>query len=218
MTGTNSELSTPPRKPGSQDQLLWLGRLTDQDQRARILACAQAEFSEHGYRNANMKAIATSTGVGKTTIYKYFPSKEELFLAVVRENLNHIHELALAGLVGGGTPWERLENSARSVLFFVEENKALLRVVFQETGEFDGGIQKQYIETIGANMPVGEAFIRSFQDEGAFRKQPAHQVVSLLLNLLIGTTYAWSLRGEGSLVEKGMTYLEVLKQGFVQED
>lgn len=165
-----------------------------------------------------MKTIATSTGVGKTTIYKFFSSKQELFLAVVRENLNHIHELALAGLVGGGAPWERLENSARSVLSFVEENRDLLRVIFQEAGEFNGGVQKQYIETIGANMPVGEAFIRSFQDEGAFRKQPAHQVVSLLLNLLIGTVYAWSLRGEGSLVEKGMIYLEMLKQGFLQEE
>lgn len=197
---------------------MWLGHLVGMDQRARILACAQAEFSKHGYRNAKMKTIATRTGVGKTTIYKYFSSKEELFLAVVRENLNHIHELALAGLVGSGTPWERLENSSRSVLSFVEENRDLLRVVFQETGEFNGGIQKQYIETIGANMPVGEAFIRSFQDDGAFRGQPARQVVGLLLNLLIGTAYAWSLRGEGSLVEKGMTYLGMLKQGFLKGD
>lgn len=82
--------------------------------------------------------------------------------------------------------------------------------------EFNGGIQKQYIETIGTNMPVGEAFIRSFQDEGAFRKEAAHQVVGLLLNLLIGTAYAWSLQEEGSLVEKGMAYLEMLKQGFLK--
>lgn len=165
-----------------------------------------------------MKAIATRTGVGKTTIYKYFSSKEELFLAVVHENLGHIHELALAGLVSGGPPWERLETSARSVLSFVEENRNLLRVMFQETGEFDGGIQKQFIETIGVNMPIGEAFIQSFQNEGTFRKQPAHEVVGLLLNLLIGTTYAWSLRGEGSLVTIGMAYLEMLKQGFLQQE
>lgn len=217
MTSTNSEILAPPGGRRSRDQLLWLGRPVGNDQRARVLACAQAEFSAHGYRNANMKAIATRTGVGKTTIYKYFSSKEELFLAVVRENLGHLHELALAGLVGGGAPWERLENSARSVLSFVEENRALLRVIFQEASEFNGGIQRQYIETIGSNMPVGEAFIRSFQDEGAFREEAAHHVVGLLLNLLIGTAYAWSLQEEGSLVEKGMTYLEMLKQGFLKE-
>jgi AcrR family transcriptional regulator len=202
----------------SQDDLSWLGRPVGEDQRAKILACAQAEFSEQGYRNAKMKAIATHTGVGKTTIYKYFSSKEELFLAVVRENLNHIHELALAGLVSGGPPWERLETSARSILAYVEENRNILRVMFQETGEFDGGIQKQFIETIGVNMPIGEAFIQSFQNEGTFRKQPAHEVIGLLLNLLIGTTYAWSLHGEGSLVERGMAYLEMLKQGFLKND
>lgn len=216
MSSSTSEIAPPRKRP--QDGLSWLGRPVGEDQRARILACAQTEFSKQGYRNAKMKAIATQTGVGKTTVYKYFSSKEELFLAVVRENLNHIHELALAGLVSGGAPWERLETSARSVLSFIEDNRDLLRVMFQETGEFDGGIQKQFIETIGANMPIGEAFIQSFQNEGAFRKQPAHEVVGLLLNLLIGTTYSWSLHGEGSLVEKGMAYLEMLKQGFLQEE
>lgn len=218
MTDINQEMAVTPNDEDTQSGPVWLGRYVGEDQRARILSCAQSEFSEHGFSNAKMKAIATQSGVGKTTIYKYFSSKDELFLAVVRENLNHIHELALAGLVGGGTPWERLENSSRSVLSFVEENRALLRVIFQEAGEFDGGIQKQYIETIGANMPIGESFIRSFQDEGAFRKQPARQVVGLLLNLLIGTAYSWSLRGEGSLVEKGMAYLEMLKQGFLKDE
>ena len=202
----------------TQDEPRWLGRVIGKDQRALILACAQSVFSEHGYRSASMKEIAWRAGVGKTTIYNHFASKEELFLAIVRENLNHIHELSLAGLLGPGTAWQKLENSARSVLSFVEDNAALLRVIFQEAGEFNGGIQKQFFETIGVNIPLGESFIRAFQEDGTLRKQPAEQIVRLLLDLLIGTTYAWSLSGEGSLVDKGMAYLDMLKQGFLEKD
>jgi AcrR family transcriptional regulator len=218
MKNGAADASSGPDGDMTQDELRWLGRPIGQDQRALILACAQSVFSEQGYRNASMKEIAWRAGVGKTTIYNHFASKEELFLAIVRENLNHIHELSRAGLTGPGTAWQKIENSARSVLSFVEENAALLRVIFQETGEFDGGIQKQFFDTIGVNIPLGESFIRSFQEDGALRKQPAERVVRLLLDLLIGATYAWSLRGEGSLVDKGMAYLDMLKQGFLEKD
>src|SRR5215471_4477098 len=58
---------------------------TKQATRARLLAAAAEEFSRAGLERANIDAISLAAGCGKGTIYNYFPSKEELFLAVVEE-------------------------------------------------------------------------------------------------------------------------------------
>src|SRR6266516_6288207 len=58
---------------------------TRQTTRARLLAAAAQEFGRAGFERANVDAISLAAGYAKGTIYNYFPSKEELFLAVVEE-------------------------------------------------------------------------------------------------------------------------------------
>ena len=67
----------------------------DDPRRARILACAQEVFANEGFRSAEVKTIAVQAGVGKATIYKFFPSKDALLLTIVEENLNTIRDIVL---------------------------------------------------------------------------------------------------------------------------
>jgi len=48
----------------------------------RILDAAANLFSTVGYAETDMKAISTDLGISVGTLYNYFPSKPELFLAV----------------------------------------------------------------------------------------------------------------------------------------
>lgn len=50
--------------------------------RAAIAHAACVEFGTHGYERANIDAIAKRAGIGKSTIYEYYPSKEALLGAV----------------------------------------------------------------------------------------------------------------------------------------
>jgi AcrR family transcriptional regulator len=54
--------------------------------RQSILAIARDVFLAEGYAAASMSAIAAKVGGSKGTLYNYFPSKEALFAAVVREH------------------------------------------------------------------------------------------------------------------------------------
>jgi AcrR family transcriptional regulator len=66
---------------------------TDAKRRA-ILEAAGAVFREHGLAGAGMSAVATRVGGSKATLYRYFPSKEELFLAVMLGDvLDHAREV-----------------------------------------------------------------------------------------------------------------------------
>jgi AcrR family transcriptional regulator len=63
----------------------------------QILDAALSVFAEHGIDAAKLEEIAARAGVSKGTIYLYFPSKEELFRAVIRQKIGPL--IANADLV-----------------------------------------------------------------------------------------------------------------------
>ena len=52
-----------------------------ENRRSEILKAACIEFSENGYESAKMEQIAKRAGIGKSTVYEYFSSKNELLIA-----------------------------------------------------------------------------------------------------------------------------------------
>jgi AcrR family transcriptional regulator len=58
-------------------------RTKTEERRQRILDVAIGVFRDVGYEKASMAEIASQVGGSKATLYNYFPSKAELFLAVM---------------------------------------------------------------------------------------------------------------------------------------
>ncbi|MCT4631636.1 MAG: TetR/AcrR family transcriptional regulator [Firmicutes bacterium] len=57
-----------------------------QENENRILEVSRIVFKEKGFKDAQMKDIAERAGLGTSTLYGYFPSKLELFIATFFEN------------------------------------------------------------------------------------------------------------------------------------
>ncbi|PZQ50158.1 MAG: TetR family transcriptional regulator [Rhodovulum sulfidophilum] len=55
--------------------------------RSVILAAAMAEFLEQGFAATTMTRVAERAGLAKGTPYRYFPTKEALFLDLMRESV-----------------------------------------------------------------------------------------------------------------------------------
>jgi AcrR family transcriptional regulator len=53
-----------------------------QNKKSRIIEAAARVFANRGYNSTLIAEIAAEAGIGKGTIYEYFPSKEDLFFAV----------------------------------------------------------------------------------------------------------------------------------------
>ena len=60
-----------------------LPRTSPIDRRDHIIAVAAPVFAEDGYGASSMSSIAARLGGSKATLYKYFPSKQHLFEAVM---------------------------------------------------------------------------------------------------------------------------------------
>ena len=73
-------------------------------------------FQRLGYDGASLAELSRGTGLGKSSLYHYFPNgKEEMALAVLQRVQAWIEENAIAPLQGQGPPKERLERMLRAL-------------------------------------------------------------------------------------------------------
>lgn len=61
-----------------------------QKKKERLMEKAEELFMKCGYNRVSMDQIAAEAGISKMTIYKYYPSKDELFIAVM-EQMSDFH-------------------------------------------------------------------------------------------------------------------------------
>lgn len=71
-------------------------RLTAEQRRERILEAARQVFLESGFAGARTRRIAEEAGITEALLYRYFPSKADIFRAAVHEPLEQFTEHLLA--------------------------------------------------------------------------------------------------------------------------
>ena len=171
------------------------------ERRNRILQAARDIFAREGFRDAEVKTIAKQAGVGKATIYKHFESKDDILLKIVEENFHALRNIAIQNLVGGGHPFDRLEKTCLAMAKFLSSNKAFSKVLIKEAGEFMPEIQKLHATVVEANAQFADAFFDVLKDQQIIPDIPNQTLLELLMNLTIGTVYAWTLNDERDLEE-----------------
>lgn len=73
-------------------------RVKTEEKRQEILNIANDLFLESGFDGISMSDIATKVGGSKATLYGYFSSKEEIFVAVMMANARKLAEKAFSAL------------------------------------------------------------------------------------------------------------------------
>ncbi len=91
--------------------------------REHLLRAAAAVFSVDGGQ-ASLAAVARHAGLGIGTLYRHFPTREALFEAVYRREVEQLTEFA-EQLVAGAAPVEALRRWLRSNVDFVATKKGM---------------------------------------------------------------------------------------------
>jgi AcrR family transcriptional regulator len=153
-----------------------------------LLDAALALFVEKGFAATRTDEVAQHAGVSKGTLYLYYPSKEELFKAVVRHNITSIiaegEELA-GGFEGSSSAllatlmriwWQRVGNTNAA---------GIHKIVLAEVRNFPELAQFYTDEVI---IPADRLFSGCVQrgiNSGEFRPMPVHEVAHALIAPLI---------------------------------
>lgn len=100
--------------------------------RHEIFNAAVKLFVEKGFNETSMRAIADATGVGKSTLYDYFPSKDEMLIAFVVDEVGHMTTAAGEILAQDLSAGEKYRRILRKHMEHVLENKPLyMRLTFE---------------------------------------------------------------------------------------
>jgi AcrR family transcriptional regulator len=108
------------------------------ERRSAIVDIAHAAFLADGYAATSMSTIAAKVGGSKATLYNYFSSKEELFIAVVSKKCEQMQTLLYDAQVESGDFRSALQNFGERFIALVlqEESVATYRMVMAECGRF----------------------------------------------------------------------------------
>lgn len=107
------QAASPPRKPRAD-------ALRNRD---KVLEAARAVFSEGG-TGAGLEAVARRAEVGIGTLYRHFPTREALYEAVYRREVEQLTELARR-LAAEGPPLAALRRWMRALVEFVATKKGM---------------------------------------------------------------------------------------------
>lgn len=113
--------------------------------RERILVEACALFVQHGYDGISMREIAEASSLSKAGIYYHFKDKEDLFLALMTDNLERVGHLVIEVRQNGGSKREQIENFARGLFDHLNsQQRAVIRLANQEMGKLSPEIREEF--------------------------------------------------------------------------
>lgn len=150
----------------------------------RILAAAEEVFNRYGFEGARMDQIAEKAGVRKANIYYYFPSKEELYRALVTRTLGDVISEVRDFLSGPRhpEPWTQLNNFLDVLFRLADRYRGLIGLAFGEllhppSQEHGGSAFLPLLEQV---ENIGKKMISDGIKSGAFRNEdPGHLLLSM---------------------------------------
>jgi AcrR family transcriptional regulator len=204
---------TPVKKPRRPvDEALCARR------REQILGTAAKLFAEHGYADADTQLLAEKLGVGKGTIYRYFPSKQDVFLAAADRAMHMLHEQVDSSVKDIVDPLDRIATAIRSYLAFFAEHPEFVELLMQERAQFKDRKKPTYFQHREARVEQWRALYRGLIAEGRVREMPVERITDVMSNLVYGTMFTNYFTGQHKPFEaQAQDILDVVFHGILTE-
>ncbi|MFI6957883.1 TetR/AcrR family transcriptional regulator [Nocardia sp. NPDC050408] len=107
----------------------------------QIVASAGEVFATRGYHGTSMDQLARRSGISKPTLYQYFPSKLELYLAVLQQHLDRLVSTVHDALHSTDDNHGRLSAAVHAYFDFVDDDPAGFRLVFESEVPTEPSVQ-----------------------------------------------------------------------------
>lgn len=132
-----------------------------------ILQMAEAVLMEKGYYETSIDEIASRVGIAKGTVYLHFPSKEDLVVAILKRDIQHLLEKIDEAACAEATIHDKVEAILRCVYgkLFIKQMQLLYGVYnsteakrhWKEHGETLGELWGQLAAKMSSLLEQGKA-------------------------------------------------------------
>jgi AcrR family transcriptional regulator len=185
---------------------------TDPATRERLVAAARRRFESFGYRRTGIAEIARDAGLAAGTVYRYFASKEDVFLEVMRRVNAEWLAAGRAALAGPGTAPERLRRLGAASVAFGRDNALLIALLRRDTELLFAPLTEQlHDDFVRANVAMIAEVVRDGVAEGTCRPVDPERAAFILFfagNLL-------SVQGYHPYAELLPLFEEIIYQGLL---
>lgn len=147
-----------------------------------LLDAAAAVFVRSGVE-APVRDIAAEAGVGMGTIYRHFPTRADLIIAVYRHQVEACAEAGPALLASSPTPYAALEQWINLFVDFLVTKHGLAAVLQSDSSGFDT-LHTYFLDRL---LPVGTQLLDAAAESGEIRTDvEAYALMRGVGNLCIG--------------------------------
>jgi AcrR family transcriptional regulator len=172
----------------------------------QILTCAKRVFAERGFHAANVSHLCAAAGIGRGTLYQYFPNKRAVLTAILGETLDRAKALMerQEREAPPPVPPEKITRSAaiefsarqlRELLDVVFADEDTLRIVLREAVGLDVGVETILAGIDEAAIAIVERSLIAAQRSGLIRPLDARAVATLVVGGIEKLALA-ALRGD----------------------
>ncbi len=195
--------------------------------REEILQAAERLFSKNGFFKTGMAEIAEAAQFAMGTVYRFFKSKEDIYISLVEDKVDELLERLQAATKDQSSAGDKLRAVIRVKLAFADQNRDFFRIYVSEWSGFEWTVKSAFGEGVWkrylAQIDLVANLIKEGMKRGEFRKVNAKDTSLALHGMLNSTIYVWILQAspKESLVEKGdwlgTLFLDGLGNGSLKE-
>jgi TetR/AcrR family transcriptional regulator len=186
------------------------------EKQAIILNAARKRFAYYGFSKVTMDEIAADVGMGKASLYYYFPTKEKLFEEVVKQEKNQFFNDTRAMIEEKISPCEMLRRYAiRRIEHF--RNLANLRALgFQQHGEMKTSFSELYKEFQQQEVKTLQQILQIGKKNGEFAIVNPQQSAEAIMQMLYGPRSWFLHKLERNLDDETFNLLEQATKEIVE--
>jgi AcrR family transcriptional regulator len=189
-----------------------------QARKEEILRTATELFAEQGFSDAVTQALAERLQLGKGTIYKYFPSKRELFLAAADRVMRKMQEQILARIAGVEDGLEQVARGIVAFLTFFAAHPEYVELLIQERAQFKDRKRPTYFEHREVNVQRWRRLYAQLIADGRVRDIPVERITDVVGNLIYGTMFTNFFAGQVKPVEQqAQEILDIVFHGILTD-
>ena len=177
-----------------------------EEKRRRILAAAIGEFANKGFDNANINVIASKAGVSVGSLYKYFNTKQDLFLTAVHHGISILEETLGPLSQADMDVRDKLELIIRTVQTTSRQLEDLIKLYNEMTSENNAELVRlisQDMETVSA--AVYTQVIAQAQQEGLTRRDVDPRMFAFCL---ITSLQIFSFPMPAAIIRSGLKFMQ----------
>jgi len=154
---------------------------------SRIMATAATLFARFGYNGVSTREIAVDAGVNEVTIYRHYPKKRDLYLAVLDTELSRVKLRGdlLAQIAGAIDARTALTHTFEMIASSLTERPELLRLLQYSSLELGEDITPMLRKHLGQLIEVLASYLQPWIASGELRASNARALLLTLIAIVL---------------------------------